>query len=81
MTAKKFTNEKVIAKMVGFYGTLETARDAYKVVREVVRKHNAENAIRGCLAIWVNGRGEIKAVDISEVAYTGSADATAILPC
>lgn len=78
---KKFTNEKVIAKMVGFYGTLEAARDAYKVVRDRVKKHNAENAIRGCLAIWVNGKGQIKAVDVSEVSYTKSADETAILPC
>ena len=78
---KSYTNAKVIAKMVGFYGTLETARAAYKVVRSRVQKHNAENAIAGCLVIWVAGNGQIKAVDVNEVSYSRSADAAAILPC
>ena len=75
---KKFTNKKIISKMVSFYKTIEAAREAYKSLRTENNNRDRLSGNQGVL--WVSKSGEIKIVGSSEVIYKWSPDAAAVLP-
>ena len=67
----------LVARMVKFYGTIEAAREDYKVQREVVRNHDQ---LRGGLVLWVADSGRIIPTGSCEVFYSGSPDVYSEIP-
>ena len=77
MTKKPIVAEWMIRLMTNRYGSIEAAREAYKVVRAETR---AAKSNRGQTVIWVAPSGKIMAVSSNEVSYSGSIDAYSVLP-
>jgi hypothetical protein len=75
-TTKKVA-DRLINRMVGFYGTIEAARKAYVAARQTCRN---QDKMRGGLVLWVSGSGRIVPSQSSEIFYSGSADAYDVLP-
>ncbi len=76
-TKKKKIARWLVALMTSHYGTIEAAREAYRVARDMVL---ADDPIHSSLVAWVGPTGRINVVQACEVQYAGSPDAPYVLP-
>ena len=71
MKTETKVNKNVVKMMVGFYGTIEAAREAYTVVKATLKPSQV---------LWVAVTGQITATWACAVQYAGSVDAYFVLP-
>ncbi len=76
-TKRPKVSARLVKLMTAHYGTIEAARDAYRVARDEVR---AAGRMAG-LCLWVTWEGRITVESVSSVSYSGSVDGYNILPC
>jgi len=78
---KSQVNPTLVNLMAKFYGSVEAARNAYRVVRNEVKAHNdSPKAMLGGKVVWVTTAGQIVSTYAAAVFYDRSPDAAFVLP-
>lgn len=81
--SKSQVSPAIVKSMTEFYGSLTSARTAYRRVRDQVHAFNAvpSNVLReGRKVVWASTAGELFAMHSTQVHYDGSPDAPFVLP-
>jgi hypothetical protein len=80
-TTKSKVSPRLVNMMVGFYGSLQAAREAYVARRQELRDFQASPEARlGGKVLWVGPNGAIILQYATAVSYDRSPDVAFVLP-